>query len=296
MRPSLHPLVTALLPAVTERLATAVADREFDDEVRRLDKVWAAIPLRHARGPVDRMGMVPELEATLALADDNSAALASSFRNAVAFRCMAFRWLAFVRPPEIGANVHTSAWDTVKVAGPTILGEWDEARTCAEALIIAAHIEQEHTHPEVHAQYWGKGTVDALLIYLLSAAFGIPTHYKPVNPVVPPYRDLLEHWRTADEAQFRKTMHAAAEFHLACCGDSDDDVRYEFDWFFEQIFPLELLAIQALRRRDGLPAFDTGHALIDAPWTMLRELPQAPLHPLTARVDARLRQDYPSYR
>lgn len=297
MYPSLHPHVTKLRPDVAERRATGLARHDFQNDEKKLDAAWGDTPLPHrARGPLERLAMPLELDALNAFFNGDMAALASSFRSAVGFRSLAFRWKVFLQPHREGGNLPLSAWDTVKVAGPAILGQWSEARTCAEALIEAAHINQEHYSPESRARSWGKGTVDALLIYLLSSVFDIPTHYKPVNPVVPPYRDLLEHWRTTDEALFRRTMHAAAEFHLACCGYGDDDVTYEFEWSFNQIFPLELLAIQALRRRDGLPAFDTGHALVDTPWAMLRDLPPAPLHPLIARVDARLRKDYPSYR
>lgn len=240
--------------------------------------------------------MILEFDAALNFVDGDSAALAGSFRNAMAFRCLAFRWLVFVPPRDVGANVPLSAWDTVKVAGPAILGQWDHARTCVEALVTAAHIDQQYTAKDVRAQYWGKGTVDALLIQLLSGAFGISTHYEPVRPIVPVYRELLRHWRTTDEALFRRTMDAAAQFHIDCSGDGTDDVRHEFEASFAQIFPLELLAVQALRRRDALPAFETGHALIDAPWATLRDLPEAPPHPLLARVEGRLRMDYPSFR
>ena len=294
----LHPLVTALLPEVRERRDVALRDRELDDELQRIEKFWAAAPLSHgARGSVDRIGMVLEYDATLALAAADAAALAAAFRNAVAFRSLAFRWKVFLMPHRADKlNLPISAWDTVKATGPAILGQWDDARTCAEALVLAAHLDQQYCSPEVRANGWGKGTVDALLVYLLCAAFGISTHYKPVKPVVPVYQALLEHWRTTDEALFRKTMQAAALFHIECCGDSTDDISCEFDAFFAQIFPLELLVIQALRQRDGLPAFDTGHALVDAPWAQLRTLPPAPLNPLLARLDQRLRQDYPGYR
>ena len=139
-------------------------------------------------------------------------------------------------------------------------------------------------------------TVDALLVFLLSGAFGIPTHYRPELPLVPVYRKLLDHWRTPDPALFGQVMQAAARFHIECSGDGTEDRRYEFEAAFAQAFPLELLVVQALRQRDGLPAFDTGHALVDAPWALLKTLPPAPLNPLLARLDRRLRQDYSAYR
>jgi hypothetical protein len=47
-------------------------------------------------GPVDRMGVVLEYDAILAFAAGDSAALASSFRDAMAFRSLAFRWHVFL--------------------------------------------------------------------------------------------------------------------------------------------------------------------------------------------------------
>lgn len=297
MAPTLHPHVIAMLPEIRERRERGIKRGDFEEEAALVEEDWLTSPLSHsARGSIDRMAMPFELDAVLALAAGDSPVLASSCRNASAFRSIAFRWKVFLIPHIKGYNLPLSAWDTIKATNPAILGQWDEAKVCAQALVEAAHINQVHHSPEARAKSWGKGTIDALLIYLLSSAFDIPTHYEPVNPVVAPYRELLEHWRTTDQAQFRKVMQAAAEYHLQCCGDSTDDVEYDFDWYFEQVFPLELLAIQALRRRDGLHSFDTGHALIDAPWAMLRELPAAPLHPMIARVDARLRKDYPNWR
>jgi hypothetical protein len=163
-------------------------------------------------------------------------------------------------------------------------------------LIIAAHIDQELSAPEVRVKHWGSGKVDAWLVYLFAQAYDIPTHYEPLQPLAPAYRDLLDGWRTTDRDAYRRLMQRAADFHLEGCGKGTDETWFEFEFFVTQFFPFELLVVQALRRRDGLPDFDTGHALIDAPWTMLRTLPQAPANPMLARVDARLREDYPDFR
>ena len=61
-------------------------------------------------------------------------------------------------------------------------------------------------------------------------------------------------------------------------------------------YPGELLAIQALHRRDGLPEFTTGHLLVDTPWAILRDLPPCEPHPLAVQVEARLKHDFPDFR
>lgn len=293
----LHPLVTRQLPAARTRRDVALRDHDLQDELHRIDKAWPTQPLPHrVGGPVGRIGMLREFDATVAFGADDVAGFAAAFRHAMALRSLALRWQVFLAPHSAeNFNMPNSAWDTVKLAGPAILGQWAEAGQCARALLAAAHFQQAHCAPEVYASHWGKGTVDALLVLLLAQAFGLPTHYQAAQPLAPAYQALLAHWRTSDEALYRQTLQAAAQFHIACCGDSTDELRYEFDAFFAQIFPLELLVVQALRQRDGLPAFDTGHALVDAPWALLRHLPPAPPEPLVARIDQRLRQDYPAW-
>jgi hypothetical protein len=91
-------------------------------------------------------------------------------------------------------------------------------------------------------------------------------------------------------------VSSKADFHISRSKDSTGSKFYEFTWTFDRVFPAELLAIQALRRRDGLPAFDTGHALIDTPWSVIKELPEVEPHPLIVAVEARLKNDYPTFR
>ncbi|MCM5551348.1 hypothetical protein NEH60_21455, partial [Xanthomonas hortorum pv. pelargonii] len=61
-------------------------------------------------------------------------------------------------------------------------------------------------------------------------------------------------------------------------------------------FPVELLAVQALRRRDHLPDFTCGHTLIDGPWSVVRDIAPASPHPLIAAVLTRVKEDYPLFR
>jgi hypothetical protein len=134
------------------------------------------------------------------------------------------------------------------------------------------------------------------LIYLFSQAFELKTSFTPPKPLIPEYQNVLDCWRTTDESAFKQAMQAAAEFHISRSKDDTSKNKYEFTQIFHQIFPAELLAIQALRRRDGLPAFDTGHALIDTPWSVIKELPEVEPHPLAVAVEARLKKDYPTFR
>lgn len=293
----LHQHVRKLLPEVKEWCVGTQERDDYATELKLFEASWPVRPLpRRALGPFRRMIRCFEGNAMLALAEGNPATLAGSFRNAMGFASLALRWHVFVPMPNPEGNIPLSAWGTVRSTGPAILSQWDMARTCAEAIITAAHLNQLHYSSESRAQSWGRGTVDALLVYLYAAAFDLPTHYETVVPLVPAYRELLENWRTSDQAVYRHVMQQAADFHLECCGKGDDDKTYEFEAYATQIFPFELLVVQALRRREGLADFDTGHTLIDAPWTLLRALPPAPPDPLLARCEERLRADYPEFR
>ena len=221
--------------------------------------------------------------------------LTEAVRWTVAFRSLAFRFEAAV-PMKSETNLPLPFWSSMKAAGPAMLSLWEEAQSCAHWLIDVAHRDQAVKPDEWRKDGWGKGTNDAFLIFLFSQAFGIPTHYRPVNPLIPEYRGLLDNWRTEDKAAFQRTMHAAAEFHISRSKDGTDKNTYEFEKDFDRVFPAELLAVQALRRRDGLSEFEAGHALIDAPWGVIRDLPAAKPHPLAVAVEARLKRDYPEFR
>ena len=147
--------------------------------------------------------------------------------------------------------------------------------------------------PVTRKEGWGKGTNDAFLIGLLSQAYGISTHYEPAKPIIEPYRRLLEVWRTTDSIVFGVAMAEAADFHISRSKGSTDRIWYEFESYYDSVYPSELLAVQALRRRDGLPAFDTGHVLVDTPWSIIRDLPACEPHPLAVALEARLRKDDP---
>ncbi|WP_407315391.1 hypothetical protein [Pseudomonas sp. nanlin1] len=90
-------------------------------------------------------------------------------------------------------------------------------------------------------------------------------------------------------------MNQAAEFHINRSQYSTGWKTYEFDDDFDRVFPIELLAVLALRRRDNLADLPAGHALIDGPWSLLTDLPLTTPHPLIEAVLTRVKNDYPQF-
>jgi len=214
----------------------------------------------------------------------------------VALRALVFRWdgMHSEMHPELG-NWPTQFWDSMKAVGPTMVSWWDKASVCGQRFLEMAEKDQR-INVLAQARRIGHGTNDAFLAYLFSDAFGISTNFEPREPLIAAYRALLDNWRTADKAIFSEVMRGAADFHISRSKHSTGSKFYEFDRDIDRLFPGELLAVQALRRRDGFPEFETGHLLIDAPWAIVRNLPEVEPHPLAAAVEARLKQDYPLFR
>ncbi|WP_057639052.1 hypothetical protein [Stenotrophomonas ginsengisoli] len=226
-------------------------------------------------------------------------ALAQPLRWAIAYRSLGFRFGA-MNPPKGNDVVQLHEFVTsLKAIGPALLGEWDEAAGNAALLLAYAEAEQQRNAFPGSGRHkrWGKGTHDAFVIALLAQAFDLGTTYTPENPLIEAYQGLLMNWRTTDLAIFQQAMAPAVAFHLARGRYSTDKVEYEFDEPFDRVFPAELLLVQALRQRDGLPAFASGHALVDAPWAAISQLPDADQPPpLLAQTLARLQADYPQFR
>lgn len=187
---------------------------------------------------------------------------------------------------------------TCAAVAPTMLSDWPSARLCAEQLIATAEKEQRIRHPEYFRDGWGRGGHDAFIIALLSHAFDIPTTYQPARPMVQPYQQLLDLWRSDDAAAFQAAMQAACAFHIKNSLLGGGNGNWEFHLPLDIVFAVDLLAVQALRRRDGLPEFSAGHLLVDTPWSIVRELPQCAPHPLAVEVEVeqRLQQDFPGFR
>ncbi|MDO5691577.1 MAG: hypothetical protein Q4G70_03725 [Pseudomonadota bacterium] len=187
-------------------------------------------------------------------------------------------------------------WHSMRAMQPLMLSHWDEAAACAELLVATAHKEMRVANPLTFPKGWGKGTSDAFNVFLMAQAFDIPCHFKPAKPLTPEYQSVLDHWCTDDLELFQQIMQAAAEYHISRARSSTNREEFEFSDVWDQLYPGELLAIQALRRRDGLPEFETGHIYIDTPWSLIRDLPPAEPDPLLEQVIARLKQDYPTFR
>lgn len=281
-------------------LAYAEQEGQLSDDQNRLRAGLAKDGPLHtpARRHLDWLGHYYGHVAIDAFGKGDTAALAQSLRWAVAYRSLGFRFGA-MDPPKGTDVVQLREFVTsLKAIGPAMLSAWDEAATNAGLLIAYAEAEQvRNAFPgSEREQGWGKGTHDAFVIALVAQAFDVPTTYTPENPLIPAYQDLLDHWRTPDQATFQQAMAPAIAFHLERSKGSTNKVEYEFNAPFDTVFPAELLIVQALRRRDGLPAFDAGHALVDAPWAALRDLPNAEPPPLLAETLARLQSDYPRFR
>ena len=184
---------------------------------------------------------------------------------------------------------------SMKVANVVMLSRWREAEGYARLLISAAHRDQFETPAIWRKDSWGNGTHTTFLIYLMAEAFGIATHYEPVAPFLPAYQHLLKVWRTTDEAAFREAILPAIDFHISRSKNATERHDYEFDNYFDRVYPAELLAVQALRRRDGLPEFQTGHLLVDTPWSIIRDAEPVEPHPIFVAVQDRMRQDYPGF-
>ena len=215
---------------------------------------------------------------------------------AVQFKTLGFRGDAFRTLTPGHQSIPLKFMTSMIVAGSVMLSHWREAEIAASLLIDVAHKDQA-TIPEIwRKDGWGKGTHDAFLIALFSRVFHIPTHYKPARPLIPEYQHLLDRWQTTDEVAYQQAMQAAAEFHISRSKASTSRIIYEFDSYFHEVYPAELLALQALRRREGLPEFRTGHLLIDTPWAIIRDLPEVAPHPLLVEVEARMKHDYPDFR
>jgi hypothetical protein len=214
----------------------------------------------------------------------------------IAFSAIVFRWDGMYSElrQDLG-NWPREFRDSLRAAGPMILSRWDEAKICAVRFIEMAEKDQR-VNVVRGSRRIKQGTSDAFLINLFAQAFDLKTSFIPPKPLIPEYRVLLDNWRTADQSVFKQAMQAAADFHISRSKSNTNSKFYEFDNIFDRIFPAELLSIQALRRRDGLPGFETGHLLVDTPWSVIKDLPEVEPHPLAVAVEARLKKDYPLFR
>ncbi|KAB8173051.1 hypothetical protein FKV24_014415 [Lysobacter maris] len=260
---------------------------------------WLDAPERPAKmpgNPVADLGHYYGMAACAAYGRQDLEDLAQLLRWAVALRALDLRHRGMFseRRPDLG-NWPSEFWDSMKAAGPLMLSEWELGRICAERFIEMAEKDQRVNRPPA-TRMVNHGTNDVFLIGLFSQAFDITTDFQPREPLIEPYQQLLDTWRTKDESVFQSAMQAASEFHIS---RSKSGSRYkfcEFEKTFDRVFAAELLAVQALRLRDDLPAFEAGHLLVDGPWAVIKDLPEAEPNPLTIQVEAQLHRDYPDFR
>lgn len=230
-------------------------------------------------------------EACLLGSKSEADTLVHPLRYGVTYRSLDFMKIATRSLPSDTSQPLHPFMSSLMAVGPTMLSDWTLGRLSAYYLIQIAHKDMRINHPSIRKDGWGKGTNDAFLIGLLSQAYDLPTRYEPAKPMIELYQRLLEVWRTDNQEVFRAAMAEAAEFHISRSKGSTDRIRYEFEGYYDSIFPSELLAVQALRRRDGLPDFATGHLLIDTPWSIIRDLPECEPHPLAVKLEERLRSE-----
>ena len=232
-------------------------------------------------------------EACIVSQRGNADEISAPLRHGVAIRSLDFLKIATRTYASDKTTLLTPLWTSMMAIGPTMLSDWEHGALCAYYMIQLAHKDMRINHPSIRKDGWGKGTNDAFLVFLLSQAYNIETHFESVSPMIDPYRHLLGVWRSSDQAEFQSAMKDAAEYHITRSKDGTDKNKYEFENYFDRVFPGELLAVQALRRRDDLPEFQSGHLLVDTPWTMIRDLPACEPHPLAASLENRLRSEAP---
>ncbi|MDO5609865.1 MAG: hypothetical protein Q4G62_03655 [Pseudomonadota bacterium] len=293
----------------------------FDRSLKKLPKEcreWLQYPSnrpeRHVaevQGYLDQPGIVnPKLATPLRWAGHgySIAACDAYFRSdaddlarflnwSIAFGSLYYRiWgtCAAMHPPQ-GAAFQSPLWDSNRGAAPCMLSDWPAAEAGAYFLIRDVENDQAH-EPDPKYRWYKEATNDSFYAYFFAEAFGIPSHYQSATPLVTPYRQLLEHWRTDRLEVFQRVMQEATAFHISRSKHGTDRNKYEFEADADRVFPPELLAIQAIRQRLGLPAFEAGHLLVDAPWAVIQALPTAEPHPLAVQLEARMRQDYPLFR
>lgn len=292
-----HPKLKKVFKGCREWLEHSGSNQMLEENTLELEEFLRPDkdPSRGAGTRLSLIGHYYSVAACDAVGRNDRAALENYLPWAVAFNALYVRLASMQHATiENWMLAPSEFWDSMKAAGPCMLSQWPQAEAAANAFIRMAENDQYH-RPPLKSRRLKHGTNDAFLVALFAQGFGIHTRFTPEQPLIPEYQGLLGVWRTTDEAEFQAAMQAAAEFHLSRSKGSTGWKFYEFDSAFTQLFPAELLAVQALRRRDGLPAFESGHALIDGPWTLIRNLPEAEPHPLALAVEARLKQDYPQF-
>ncbi len=271
---------------------------KFEDALKEL-RTYLANPTELSSKAflrLERLGLHSSMAACEAYGRQDLSSLATHLNACVGYRSLVSRLEATfsaMTPKEAGGRP-AAFKDSMKAAGPTMLGQWNKARICAKGLIDIAEKDQCLRIPESRRLH--HGTVDSFLIGLFSQAFLIKTEFQSLKPMHPVYVTLLKHWNSSNKEEYIAAMRAALEFHISRSRESTDSVSYEFDDYFNRVFPVELLAVQSLRRRDHLPAMEIRHPLVDDAWSTITQLPAVPVDPLLLAIEARLKNDYLLFR
>jgi len=105
---------------------------------------------------------------------------------------------------------------------------------------------------------------EPFLVKLFSIWRNIPLNYTPENVSdLGIYQRLLDHWQD-DEKTIKQIMEDLCEYHWENTGITND-VSDPFSWGPYDLFPVEILAIQRVRREQGLPTPAIDHPLMQTP-------------------------------
>lgn len=294
----LHPSLKALAPECKAWLDRARTSGDIDRYAQAIEEhLKATGPLSPKVGTqMGRISHFWSVAACDAYFREDLAEFAQFFCWTIESRSLLLRWDAVHSQmhPDLG-NWPQEYSDSVRAAGPTVLSDWATGKVCAQRFLeMAEKDEQLNTLPQ--SRRIAHNTHDAFLASLLSEGYGLATHFEPRKPLIATYQAVLGNWKSQDQDAFAHAMGEAADFHLSRSKASTGSKTYEFDRDFDRVFPIELLAVLALRRRDGLPDFPSGHALIDGPWSLIRDLACPPAPSLLAAVLTRVEEDYPLFR
>ncbi|MCC7634810.1 hypothetical protein [Stenotrophomonas rhizophila] len=293
-----HPSLQALALECSEWLENARKKGKAEQAEAAIQKFLDTPGALHqkAAGQLNDLALVYDVRSCDAFFRSDIETLAVFVQRAVRLRALFFRWMGMYSDmrQDLG-NWPREFSDSMMAMGPSMLSWWTEGSVCAQRYIEMAEKDQRiNTMPEMRRIR--NSTSDVFAVALFSAGFEIPTRFEPLNPLIPEYRAVLDAWNTDDQLKFQTVMQVAAEFHISRSRESTDRQKFEFDATMDRVFPAELLAIQALRRRHGLPEFETNHSLVDASWKVLRDITSVAAFPLAQAVEERLIKDYPQFR
>lgn len=293
-----HPSLRKLASECSEWLENARKKGKAEQAEAAIQKFLDTPGQLHqkAAGQLSDLALVYDVGSCDAFFRSDVETLAEFIQRAVRLRALYFRWMGMYSDmrQDLG-NWPREFSDSMMAMGPSMLSWWDEGSICAQLYIEMAEKDQSiNKMPEMRRIK--NSTSDVFAVALFSTEFEIPTSFEPLNPLIPEYRAVLDAWKTDDQVKFQAVMQVASEFHISRSKESTDRLKFEFDATIDRVFPAELLAIQALRRKHGLPEFETNHSLVDEPWKILRGIRSVARFPLAQAVEERLTRDYPQFR